>query len=196
MQSSTHKIIFRKILPYFLYTYERYIKYRIVDAWGFATLLKIKNKGSNVRFQGYSRIINAEKLIIGKNVRVGMNCYFHALGGIKIGDNTILSRNITIYSANHNFENDDFVPYDNKYNLKEVIIGNGVWIGMNVSIIPGITIGDGAIIAMGSIVTKNVGKGEIVGNPSIRVLKNRGSLSKFYESQNQGLIYSKVWPNL
>lgn len=196
MNSLPHKIIFRGIIPYILYFFERYLKYRIIDSWGVATLFKVKNKGSNVKFQGYSRIISPDKLIIGDNVRIGMNCYFHALGGITIGDNTILSRNITIYSANHNFKGDNYVPYDNKYNLKEVIIGSGVWIGMNVSIVPGVTIGDGAIVAMGTVVTKNIEKGQIVGNQPIKILKERNSMSKFYESQKEGLIFSKTWPKL
>ena len=181
------------LIPIFLNLYERSIKYRIRRAWGSAHLRKIKNKGTNVKIVGYSRILNYDKLTLGNNVRIGFGCYFYCSGGIEIGDNTILSRNITIYSSNHDFTG-DMIPFNEKYIHKKVIIGKGVWIGMNVNIIPGVTIGDGAIIGMNVTVSKDVLPGEILVAAKNRVVANRDMI-KFYENEASNNIFAVKYPN-
>ncbi len=105
----------------------------------------------------------------GKNIRVGKNvfinacCKFQDQGGIRIGDNCLIGHNVTLATLNH-----DFNP-DNRAAIypKPVRIGNNVWIGSDSTILPGITIGDGAIIGAGSVVTKDVPANTIVaGNPA------------------------------
>ena len=105
----------------------------------------------------------------GKNIRVGKNvfinacCKFQDQGGIRIGDNCLIGHNVTLATLNH-----DFNP-DNRTAIypKPVRIGNNVWIGSDSTILPGITIGDGAIIGAGSVVTKDVPANTIVaGNPA------------------------------
>jgi acetyltransferase-like isoleucine patch superfamily enzyme len=70
-------------------------------------------------------------------VYIGANAYLNCLGGIRIGNHTILSRNVTIYSYNHNFKCPEQLPYDSRLILEPVYIGNYVWIGMNATIAPG-----------------------------------------------------------
>lgn len=176
-----------------LYFYEKWFMYRIKDVWGKVHLKNIKNKGKNVNIAGYSRFLNSENLILGNNVRIGYNCFFFCKGGIEIGDNTILSRNITIYSSNHNYLG-EAIPYDNTHINKPVKIGKGVWIGMGVMITPGVEIGDGAIIGMGTIVSKNIKAGEIVVGYGQKTVLNR-DIERFEKLQNEGRIFSKLWPN-
>lgn len=180
------------VLSPILYVYEKYVLYRIRDAWGVVHLWNIKNKGRNVKLVGYSRFINPERLHIGNNVRIGYNCFLFCQGGIRIGDNSILSRNITIYSGNHNYDG-DAVPYDNRYINKEVVIGDSVWIAMNVCILPGVHIGDGAIVGMGAIISKNVAAGEIVVGSQQRVVGKR-DIAKFNELRADGKIYTVLYP--
>lgn len=116
--------------------------------------------------------ISPRKIILGNNVHIGHNAYFHGGGGLIIGDNTHISRNVTIYTNNHDY-NGKSLPYDNKSMFKPVSIGKNVWIGMNVSIVPGVTIGDGAIIGLGTVVNRNVESLEIVGSPKTINLKHR-----------------------
>lgn len=186
------EIFLDKISPVFFNLYERWIMYRIRRVWGKAHLRRIKNKGKNVNMVGYSRILNPEGLIIGDNVRIGYNCFFYCLGGIEIGDNTILSRNITIYSSNHNY-NADMIPYDDSHMNKKVTIGKGVWIGMGVNIIPGVTIGDGAIVGMGVTVSRDVAPGEILVSSQNRVIAHR-DMDKFKENLDQENIFSLKHP--
>ena len=104
---------------------------------------------------------------IGKNVFINACCRFQDQGGIEIGDGSLIGHNTTIATLNH-----DFNPLK-RQNLtpSPVKIGKNVWIGSDCTILPGVEIGDGAIIGAGSVVTKSVPKNTIaVGNPA-RVIK-------------------------
>src|SRR5690606_24406213 len=98
-----------------------------------------------------------------------------------------------IYSSNHNYKG-TMVPYDDTHINKPVIIGAGVWIGMNVMITPGVKIGDGAIIGMGSVISKDVREGAIVVGSSQRVVAMR-EMDVFYEYLEKDLIFSKRFPD-
>lgn len=109
----------------------------------------------------------------GKNIRVGKNffmnqaCTFMDRGGITIGDDVFIAPKVCLTTINH-----DFDPYNRRATFcKPIVIGNRVWIGINVTICPGVTIGDNAIIAAGSVVTKDVPENAIVGGNPAKVLK-------------------------
>ena len=104
---------------------------------------------------------------IGKNVFINACCRFQDQGGIEIGDGSLIGHNTTIATLNHDFN------LSKRQNLtpNPVKIGKNVWIGSDCTILPGVEIGDGAIIGAGSVVTKSVPKNTIaVGNPA-RVIK-------------------------
>lgn len=180
-------------LPPILAMYERWFMYRVREAWGKVHLKNIKNKGRNVRIVGYSRFLDADNIALGDGVQIGYGCFFFGKGGITIGDNTIISRNVTIYSANHDYSSDT-VPYNGDYNLRPVSIGRSVWIGMGVTIVPGIRIADGAIVGMGTVVAKDIGEGEIVVGASQRVVSRR-DLDDFYKNHLKGSWFSNRFPN-
>ena len=104
---------------------------------------------------------------VGKNVFINACCRFQDQGGIEIGDNCLIGHNTTIATLNH-----DFNP-EKRANLtpSPVKIGKNVWIGSDCTILPGVEIGDGAIIGAGSVVTKSIPSNSVaVGNPA-RVIK-------------------------
>lgn len=104
---------------------------------------------------------------IGHNSRIGQH--------VTIGDDVLMGPDVVIMANSHAFERLD-VPINKQGALaiKPVSIGNDVWIGTRVIILPGVTIGDQAVIAAGAIVTKNVPKGAIVGGNPAKVIRYRG----------------------
>lgn len=108
--------------------------------------------------------------IVNGNVTIGINssvgatpgCYIQGIGKVEIGNYTILAPNVGIISSNHD-------KYDYRKHVKgEVIIGNYCWIGMNSTILPGVTLGDHTIVAANSVVTKSFDQGYCIigGNPA------------------------------
>ena len=105
---------------------------------------------------------------IGKFVFINSGCTFQDQGGITIGDGCLIGHNATIATLNH--DKDPERRGDNY--PSPVVIGNGVWIGSNVTVLPGVTIGDYAIIAAGAVVTKDVAAGTIVAGTPAKVIKS------------------------
>ncbi len=169
------------------------IEPQIKRAYGIYSINRIKNRGVGCIIYGRIYIQNPDKLVLGNYVRIGSGAFLHSLGGIKIGDNTQISRNLLIYSENHNMNSSEFIPYDNEYIYKPVVIGNSVWIGMNVTITPGVTIGDGAIIGMGTTVSEDVPAGAIVVGAKQRIVRYR-DMDRFSELLKQERYFGKYFP--
>lgn len=133
-----------------------------------------KKIGPSVKFEGPGIVYEKDKLEIGNHVFLGRNFFIRAAGGIKIGDYTHISRNVVLHTVNHNIDG-ELLPYDKKDVSAPIKIGKFVWIGMNACILPGVTIGDGAVIGMGAIISKDVSPGDVVVGPSQRVIKARNA---------------------
>lgn len=110
---------------------------------------------------------------IGNYAVVGAYNILDGSGGLEIGNQVRLGPHICMHSANHNFNNLDSPIYTQGLTLKKIIIEDNVWIGAHATILAGVTIEEGAIVAAGSVVTKDVLKNSIVaGNPA-KFLKSR-----------------------
>lgn len=118
-----------------------------------------------------SRILNKSKIQIGERTAPGMNasCYIQGKAGIIIGDNLRMGPGVGLISANHNVDD-----YDEWLDEGPIVIGNNVWIGMNVVVLPGVKIGDNVIIAANSVVTKEIPSNVIAGGTPCKVLKEKG----------------------
>ena len=114
-------------------------------------------------------------IYLGKEVMVNFNCVFLDVCPIIIGDYTLIGPNTQIYTACHSLDYKD--RQENKEFGKPVRIGDHVWIGGNVTILPGVSIGDHSIIGAGSVVTKDIPANVIaVGNPC-KVIKDQKNVS-------------------
>lgn len=112
-------------------------------------------------------IRHPENLFIGNQTAITGDCFINAYGGVKIGNYCHIAKGLTIYSHNHNWKSESFIPYDEKSIKKPVYIGNCVWIGANVTISPGAEIEDGVIISTGSVVFGHIPRCAIIrGNPA------------------------------
>lgn len=99
---------------------------------------------------------------------LGKYCSFNGMkiqgnGKCIIGDYFHSGENIRIITQNHDFDHGTQIPYGKKYILKDVVIGNYVWVGSDVTILPGVKIGEGAIIQAGSVVASDIPKYAIAG---------------------------------
>lgn len=130
---------------------------------------------------------NIENLKFGKSLYIGPGAWFSLFGKLKIGDNTILGPRVKIHTANHNYEG-DLIPYDGDVIIKDVSIGSHVWIGADVTILPGVHISDGCIIAAGSVVTKDTPKYAIVGGNPARIIKYRNA-ERYEDNLSKGRFY-------
>ena len=170
------------------------IEPQIRKAYGIYSLNRVKNRGVGCIIYGRAYIQNPDNLTLGDYVRIGSGAFFHSLGGIKIGNNTQISRNLLIYSENHNMKSSSLIPYDSNYIYKPVTIGNSVWIGMNVTIVPGVTIGDGAIIGMGTVVSEDIPAGAIVVGAKQRIVGYR-DMNIFRNLVKKERYFGKYFPN-
>lgn len=104
---------------------------------------------------------------MGKNVFINSGCRFQNQGGITIGDGALIGHNAVLATLNH-----DINPQKRStMHPAPITIGKDVWIGANVTAVPGVDIGDGAIIATGAVVTQNVPPNVIAGVVPAKVLK-------------------------
>lgn len=108
-----------------------------------------------------------KNITIGKGVFINSGCHFQDQGGISIGNGSQIGHNVVMATLNHGLskkERHDLFP-------APIRIGENVWIGSNATILPGVSIGDYAVIAAGALVNKDVPDGTVVGGVPARILK-------------------------
>ena len=113
--------------------------------------------------------INCGKHItIGKNVFINFDCTFLALGGITIEDDVLIGPKVSLITENHPLD-----PQERKgLTGKPILIKKNAWIGANATILPGVTIGENAVVAAGAVVSKDVPDNTIVGGIPAKFIKN------------------------
>ena len=126
--------------------------------------------GSNINIQRNATL--SPTLVIGHNSSIGANSIIGR--GTAIGDNVMMGPECYIYTRNHAFSRTD-IPMREQglQDFKPVTIGNDVWIGARVTILPGVKIGNGCIIGAGSVVTKDIPDYAIGGGNPARVIRFR-----------------------
>ena len=118
--------------------------------------------------------ILSRHISIGDDSGIGINAYIPN-PSVNIGANVLMGPDVMIYTRNHEYKNSDILIREQGYkDIRPVYIGDDVWIGARAVILPGVTIGKGAVIAAGSIVVKNVDDYAIVGgNPAVVIGKRK-----------------------
>ena len=105
---------------------------------------------------------------LGKRVFINSGCRFQDQGGISIGDDCLIGHNAVLATLNHDLSPSrraDMHP-------APITLGRNVWLGSNVTVLPGVTIGDDAVVAAGAVVTKDVpARSVVVGSPA-RVIRS------------------------
>lgn len=123
--------------------------------------------GHNITIQ----TVKGSKIKIGDNITINDNCFITSLFGIEIGSGTSIAENVSIRDFNHIFR-------EKGVNLKKqglegdnIIIGKNCWLCRGCVILPGVTIGDGAVIAANAVVNKDVPSYTVAGGVPVKLLK-------------------------
>lgn len=133
--------------------------------------------GENVRVNQPIWVDYGCNISIGDNSLINMNCTLLDTGKITIGENTLIAPDVKIYTALHPIPAEERIYTDEKGHpairtkTSPVVIGNNVWIGGGVIILPGVTIGDNTVIGAGSVVTKSIPENVIAGGNPCEVRK-------------------------
>lgn len=137
---------------------------------GFATKLYADNCGADVDVGRKVKL--SAQLRLGDRSSIGD--YSHLQGEVIIGDDVMMAPNCALIADNHQ-HSDVTRPMNTQGTVsKRIVIGNDVWLGYGVIILPGVTVGDGAICAAGAVVTKDVEPYSIVGGNPAKLIKKRG----------------------
>jgi acetyltransferase-like isoleucine patch superfamily enzyme len=108
---------------------------------------------------------------VGRNVFVNQNCTFYDLGGLDIADDVMIGPNVSLLTAGHPLQ-----PSQRRAATigKPIVIERNVWIAAGATIIGGVTIGENAVVAAGSVVTKDVAPNTLVGGNPAQVIRAIG----------------------
>ena len=136
---------------------------------------QIKNLGKNTNFLMGVEIRAGKNIEIGNNSVINKNVLLDGRGGkLIIGNNVDIAQETNIWTLEHDVH-DDF----HKHVGADVIISDYVWIASRVTILPGVTIGKGAVVASNSVVTKDVPPMTIVGGVPAKIIGERKSKLKY-----------------
>lgn len=121
--------------------------------------------------------VNGE-INLNSNTVLGEHVHLHGLdihgpGAVTIGDYVHIGKNCQIITDNHNYDQGDAIPYDDTFTVKPVTIEDYAWLGIDVTLVPGVTVGEGAIVQAGSVVTDDIPKGAIAGGHPAEVFGQR-----------------------
>jgi acetyltransferase-like isoleucine patch superfamily enzyme len=120
-------------------------------------------KGSSIHT--YLRFFDPKNIEIGDDTIIGDHVFLDGRDKLVIGNHTDIASYVLIYNSQHDVDSTDFRAV-----LKPIVIGDYVFIGPRAIILPGVTLGKGAVVAAGAVVTCDVGEFEVVGGiPAIKI---------------------------
>ncbi|MDQ2085621.1 DapH/DapD/GlmU-related protein [Herbivorax sp. ANBcel31] len=130
-----------------------------------------KRAGRNINIEHGAFFASGRDIEVGDNSGLGVNC--RITGPLKIGSYVMMGPDVMIFTQNHKNDRLDIPMMLQTDPKRPVVIGDDVWIAARAIILPGVTIGKGAIIGAGAVVTKDVPEYAVVGGNPARIIKYR-----------------------
>ena len=96
------------------------------------------------------------RIIVNERTRLGSYTFIYGDGGVEIGKDSLIANHVELISGNHKFRDASRLIRLQGGELKKISIGNDVWLGAYVIVLPGVTVGDGAVVGAGSVVTLDI----------------------------------------
>ncbi len=129
--------------------------------------------GDNVSIHPGVYLLKPDRITIGDNVSIHPMCYIDSTGEIIIGSDVSIAHGTTIMSTTHGYKNISESIKDQEIEEKRTVIADNVWIGAKATILAGVNILEGSIVAAGAVVTSNIEKNKIVGGVPAKIIKDR-----------------------
>lgn len=167
---------FKKIITR-LYNYLLDLEICLLEICGWIPIHSVRNNiyrlagikiGNGSTIHTGCRFYQPENISIGSDTSVGDRCFLDGRAKLSIGSHTSIASQVLIYNSEHDINDEWFGAIE-----QPVMIGNYVFVGPRAVILPGVNIGDGAVIAAGAVVSKDVPKGEIYGGVPAKKIADR-----------------------
>lgn len=126
-----------------------------------------------IRPSGYYRPDVGVGLRVGNDSNIGAYCYVGCSGGIEIGDNVLMSPRVSLFAENHRFDDPAIAIKKQGVKLASITVQDDCWLASGSTILAGVTVGTGSIVAAGAVVNNDVPPFAIVGGVPARVLSWR-----------------------
>ncbi len=181
------RLIVDKLRSYFVFKNSKLIrfpfevrgKHQISVGNGFTT-------GRYCRIETYSTVPNKKVLIIGNNCQINDSVHIVAMEQVLLGDNVLIASKVFITDLNHGQYSGDILEHSSPnsivssrpLNSSPVIIGDNCWLGENVTILPGVKLGNNCIVGANSLVNKCFDENSIIGGNPARLLKRYCQIKK------------------
>lgn len=117
--------------------------------------------------------VHCHKIKFGKNFTVNSFCYINAIGGLSIGDNVLIGPSVIISSGKHNILPIGKPIIGEPTSPLPITIGDDVWLGANVTILPGVVIADGTVVGANSVLTKSSKKNGVYAGVPAKLIRSR-----------------------
>jgi acetyltransferase-like isoleucine patch superfamily enzyme len=151
----------------------KYIPSPIGDLFRFSVLKLTMKKISTIWIRPGVTIWWPERISIGTS-SLNEDIHLNGFGGITIADHVLIGHRCTFFSDEHNFENPNELIWYQGRSPAPIVVEDDVYFGCNVVVLAGVTIGHGAVVGAGSVVTKDVPPLAIVGGIPAHVIRYRG----------------------
>jgi len=173
----TAKLVQRFLLPGFVISIIYGLRFSAgVSPRAEVELSPLLKLGKGTKISAFAKIKASDgPVTIGARVSIASGCFVGgSSGGIAIGDDCLISPNVSLVGANYRYDRLDIPIHEQGETSKGVTIGNDVWIGVGCAIMDGVRIGDHAIIAPNSVVTSQIPERAIAtGNPAKVIFTRR-----------------------
>ena len=130
---------------------------------------KMSNEARRISFRVFPPFYTdfGKNITVGEGVFINACCHFQDHGGVIIGDGCQIGHNVVFATLNHG------LPPEERQTTypAPIVLGRNVWVGSNATILPGMTIGDNAVVGAGAVVTKDVEANTIVGGVPAKLIK-------------------------
>ena len=135
-----------------------------------------KQVGDNVSVFPDVYLLNVQEMEIGNNVSFQPMVYIEAYGGVKIGNDVSFAEGASIFSVNHGFKDLEIPIKDQPLTALPVIIENNVWVGAKATVLGGVLLAQGTIVAAGAVVNKSTEKNTTVAGVPAKIVKKRENI--------------------